>query len=100
MYLGTQVYRTSPDEQLAERIGEQKLTLDQLVLILDKFTGEKQYKNLVDELGKLKEIYNGITISVEYGEPEMIEENGMLTIVQNEKSIVNITEDQLPVSQK
>lgn len=95
LYLGTQVYRTSPNEQLAERIGEQKLTLDQLVLILDKFTGEKQYKNLVDELGKLKEIYNGITISVEYGEPEMIEENGMLTIVQNERSIVNITEEQL-----
>lgn len=95
LYLGTQVYKTSPDAMLAERIGEQKLTLDQLMLILEKYTGERQYKILVDELGKLKEIYTGITISTEYGEPEMIEENGMLTIIQNEKSIVDISEAQL-----
>lgn len=95
LYLGTQVYRTSPDEQLAERIGEQKLTLDQLVLIVDKFTGERQYQTLADELARLKEIYDDINITTEYGEPEMIEENGMLTIVQNEKSIVDINAEQL-----
>src|SRR5512145_723371 len=32
LYLGTQVYRLAPDKQLSDRIGEQKLTLDQLVL--------------------------------------------------------------------
>jgi hypothetical protein len=95
LYLGTQVYKTSPDELLSERIGEQKLTLDQLILILGNFSGDKQYRNLVQELGKLKEIYDGITISTVYGEPEMIEENGTLTIVQNTKSIVEISADQL-----
>ncbi len=37
LYLGTQVYKVSPDKELADRIGEQKLTLDQLVLVLDKY---------------------------------------------------------------
>jgi hypothetical protein len=95
LYLGTQVYKTSPDELLSERIGEQKLTLDQLILILGNFSGDKQYRNLVQELGKLKEVYDGITISTVYGEPEMIEENGTLTIVQNTKSVVEISADQL-----
>ena len=95
LYLGTQVYKTTPDELLAERIGEQKLTLDQLILILENYSTDRQYRTLADELIKLQEIYNGITIRTEYGAPEMIEENGMLTIVQNEKSIVEITPDQL-----
>ena len=95
LYLGTQVYKTAPDEMLAERIGEQKLTIDQLMLILNQFTSERQYADLVDQLLTISALYNDVTISIEMGEPEMIEENGMLTIVQNEKSIVNITPEQL-----
>jgi len=95
LFLGTQVYKTSPNELLAERIGEQKLTLDQLILILGNYSEDRQYRVLVEELGKLKEIFDGIIIRTEYGEPEMIEENGMLTIVQNEKSIVEISAEQL-----
>ena len=95
LYLGTQVYEISPNQQLAERIGEQKLTLDQLVLILDKYQQDKQYANLLVELGKIKDLFNAVTIRIEKGEPEMIEENGMLTIVQHDKSIVDISPEQL-----
>ena len=95
LYLGTQVYKTTPNQQLAERIGEQKLTLEQLVLILDKYKQDKQYANLLTELDKIKELFKTVNIRIEKGEPEMIEENGMLTIVQNDKSIVDITPEQL-----
>jgi hypothetical protein len=95
LYLGTQVYEISPNQQLAERIGEQKLTLDQLVLILDKYQQDKQYANLLVELGKIKDLFNAVTIRIEKGEPEMVEENGMLTIVQHDKSIVEISPEQL-----
>jgi hypothetical protein len=95
LYLGTQVYEISPTQQLAERIGEQKLTLDQLVLILDKYQQDKQYANLLIELGKIKNLFNAVTIRIEKGEPEMVEENGMLTIVQHDKSIVEISPEQL-----
>ncbi|MBN2482322.1 MAG: hypothetical protein JXB19_11305 [Bacteroidales bacterium] len=95
LYLGTQVYQSAPNEILAERIGEQKLTLEQLMLILENYTRERQYENLLNELKLIKNIYQGVTISIEKGEPEMIEENGMLTIVQNDKSIIDITPEQL-----
>jgi DNA-binding TFAR19-related protein (PDSD5 family) len=36
-----------------------------------------------------------ITISIIQGEPEQVVENGMLTIKQNERSVVNITDEQL-----
>jgi len=95
LYLGTQVYKLSPDKQLADRIGEQKLTLDQLILVLDKFKKDKQYEKLLTELMVLKDLYKSVVITYETGEPEMVEENGMLTIVQHDKSIVNMTPAQL-----
>jgi hypothetical protein len=95
LYLGTQVYKMSPNLQLAERVGEQKLTLEQLMLILDKYKQDKQYANLLEELQLIKDLYKPVNIRIEKGEPEMIEENGMLTIIQHDKSIVDITPDQL-----
>lgn len=95
LYLGTQVYKVSPNKQLAERIGEQKLTLEQLILILMKYTQDKQYAHLVEELTAIKELYKPVVIRYEKGEPEMVEENGMLTIVQHDKSIVEISPEQI-----
>jgi hypothetical protein len=95
LYLGTQVYKVSPDKQLAERIGEQKLTLDQLMLILENYKQDKQYAKLLEELQLLKDLFKPVNIRIEKGEPEMIEENGMLTIVQHDKSIIEITPEQL-----
>jgi hypothetical protein len=95
LYLGTQVYKLSPDQQLADRIGEQKLTLDQLILVLDKFRKDKQYEKLLNELLTIKESFKPVVITYTKGEPEMIEENGMLTIVQHDKSIVSVSKEQL-----
>jgi hypothetical protein len=91
LYLGTQVYKVSPDKELSDRIGEQKLTLDQLILVLDKFKKDKQYEKLLNELMVLKDLYKDVNITYTKGEPEMVEENGMLTIIQHDKSIVTIS---------
>ena len=95
LYLGTQVAKEKPDKQLAERIGEQKITLNELILILENFKSDKQYAKLINELMLIKNEYKDVNIKIEKGEPEAIEENGMLTIVQNDKSIVEISEEQL-----
>ncbi len=95
LYLGTQVYKVTPGQQLAERIGEQKLTLDQLMLILENYRQDKQYVKLLDDLQLLKDLFKSVNIRIEKGEPEMIEENGMLTIIQNDKSIVEISPELL-----
>lgn len=90
LYLVTQVAKENPNPQLAERIGEQKLTLNELILILENFKSDKQYARLLNDLQLLKEQFKSVNIKIEKGEPQMIEENGMLTIVQNDKSIVDI----------
>ena len=95
LYLGTQVYKVTPDKDLADRIGEQKLTLDQLMLILEKYQKDKQYVKLLAELQLLKDLFKSVEIYVEKGEPQMIEVDGMLSIVQGDKSIVKVTPEVL-----
>ena len=95
LYLGTQVVKEAPNKLLAERIGEQKITLNELILILENFKADKQYARLINELMLIKNEYKDVIIRIEKGEPEAIEENGMLTIIQNDKSIVEISDDQL-----
>ncbi len=95
LYLGTQVYKATPNKDLADRIGEQKLTLDQLMLILEKYQKDKQYTKLLAELQILKELFKSVEIFVEKGEPQMIEVDGMLSIIQGDKSIIKISPEVL-----
>ena len=95
LYLATQVAKEAPHPDLAERIGEQKIILEKLILIVQNFAKNKQFENLLDELKKLNELYADIEIAIIPGEPEPKEENGMLVFIQNEKSVVKITDEQL-----
>jgi hypothetical protein len=95
LYLGTQVAVESKSEQLAERIGEQKQILGQLLIILNNYKRDKYIADLITELQKVKALFDNVEITIEKGEPEAIEENGQLVIIQNEKSIVNISEETL-----
>jgi len=95
LYLGTQVAKETTNDMLAERIGEQKLTLNELILILEVYKKDKQYAKLIDDLQLIKDQYQNVNIKTIKGEPEMIEENGVLTIIQNDKSMVEISPEQI-----
>jgi hypothetical protein len=95
LYLATQVAKASPHPQLSERIGEQKIIMGNLMLILENYKGDKQFLPLINELNDLKSEFNDITITITKGDPESIEENGMLVIIQKDKSDVKITPERL-----
>jgi len=96
LYLSAQFLKERPNEKrLAESIAEQKLMLDQLILILNNFSREQYIANLLVELNSIKSIYDGIKITIEIGEPQMIVVDGMLTFIQTEVSTVHYTEEQM-----
>jgi hypothetical protein len=95
LYLATQVAKSSPHPQLSERIGEQKIIMGNLMLILENYKNDKQFTPIITALSDLKSEYNDVTITITKGDPESIEENGMLVIVQKDKSTVNITPERL-----
>ena len=96
LYILTQVSRTYPNSDLTEKIGEQKIILNDLMIILKNYQrAYPQFSELVADLEKVKKNFDPVKIRYEIGEPEAIEKDGMLMIIQNERSIVEITDDQL-----
>jgi hypothetical protein len=94
-YLATQVYTDKSNAKIAERIGEQKLILNNLVLILENYKSDPQFAQLLNNFQNLKSIYDDISIVTTDAEPESKIVNGMLVIVQNDDSKVNITDEQI-----
>ena len=96
LYLSCQFLKERPNEKrLAESIAEQKVILDQLILILNNYSREQYIASLITDLATIKSIYDGIRITIEIGEPKMVEVDGMLTIVQTETSIIHYTDEQM-----
>jgi hypothetical protein len=96
LYLATQVANDSPNHpELAERIGEQKIILEKLILIIDNYKKNKRFAGLLEDLRKINVYFKDIEITYTPGVPESIEQDGMLIIIQNEESIVKISDDQL-----
>jgi hypothetical protein len=95
MYLATQVANETPNPALSERIGEQKLNLNNLFLILNPYKNQQHIADLLAQMNEIKEVFDQVEIIYEMGEPETVEKDGMVMIVQNEKSFVQIKDEQL-----
>jgi len=95
MYLATQVASEKPDTLLAQYIGEQKVTLNDILLILKNYQRDTQFAELINDLETVKTEFDKVKIVYEMGEPIAVEQDGMLMIVQQEKSIVKINDEVL-----
>ncbi len=96
LYLLTQVAQLHHTDDLAGRIGEQKIMLNDLLLAMRFFQNEYEpLKDIADELEKIQKEFRDVEITYEMGEPETVEKDGRLVIIQNEKSRVDISGETL-----
>ncbi|MGC9341979.1 MAG: hypothetical protein ACP5E3_04715 [Bacteroidales bacterium] len=95
MYQLTQVTKKQFSADLAEYIGEQKTILNNLLIILENFGDDPNFASLIKDYMKLKKSFDSVKISYEIGEPETMERDGMLIVVQQEKSKVELDADVL-----
>ena len=95
LYLATQVAVQNSNEDLKSMIGEQKLILNDLLLILNNFKNEEVIAGYITDLESIKSIYDDVKISYEVGEPQTIEKDGMLMVVQSESSHVSMSDETL-----
>ncbi len=95
LYLSCQIASIIDSDKMNESIGEQKIAFTTLYKMLSLYKKDPNISELVDDMKELKSIYDEITISYEVGEPDVVEINGVVTFKQNDKSSVNITDDQL-----
>ncbi|MFZ5941682.1 MAG: hypothetical protein ACOYXB_14000 [Bacteroidota bacterium] len=95
LFLATQVVSAKPNETLVERIAEQKMILDQVMVILSVYQNEELFGALITNLNELKKEFDQVTITYNYAEPTTKEVNGRLVIVDNSTTEVNITDAQV-----
>jgi len=99
LYLITQVAKEYPHPDISERIGEQKIILNDLLDVLNLYKKNPSFNELIQDFETLNVEFEKINITYEIGEPEtrekIIENDTILIIVQNEKSNVEITDEQL-----
>ncbi len=96
LYLLTQV----ADEQdkasdLKERIGEQKILFNLLYPIITIYEDDPYFSDLSKDFKELQNIFEQVEISYQVGDPETVVIDGHVTIIQNEQSIVKMTDEQL-----
>ena len=59
LHLAIKVYEKSPkNEQLRQRIADEKLTLENLIGLLESYPGDENVKPVLDEMLKLKSSYD------------------------------------------
>jgi len=95
LYLAAQVAKETNDKKIIEKIGEQYLLLDKLILILSNYQKDPNIKALINDLKIIDAAYDGVSMTIIPGEPTTVEVDGILMFEQNEQSIVNISDEQL-----
>jgi hypothetical protein len=97
-----QVSEQNPGNRaLIERIGEQKIVLEQLVLLLSFFTSDPDIEALKQDFEQLKAVYDNIEISFTYVESTAKVVNGVAVISDNSTTTIEITEaDAIEISKK
>lgn len=71
LYFTTQLAAKSKDQNIINRIGEQKYTLNNIVKMLTPYYSQPEYDALVDELIELAYDFDAIDIQYTYEKPEV-----------------------------
>lgn len=95
-YLATQVVKEYPDPILRDRIGEQKIILNDLIMLANPYCNrDTEFGSLCKNLQLIKEKYRDVRITYTLGEPVSVEVDGGLKVEQTETSVVEMTDQQL-----
>jgi hypothetical protein len=95
LYQATQVAKENRDEELRSMIGEQKLVLNDLLLVLNNYREEVAIVRYINDLEIIKNAYDHVMITYEVGEPQTIKKDSTLTVIQRESSQVTMSEETL-----
>ena len=95
IYLSTQVYKATPTDKLKERIGEQKIPVNDITALLTVYEKNNMFADLAKDIKELKAVYDNVQITYTVGEASVEVVNGALIVKDNRTSQVTISAEQL-----
>ncbi len=95
LYITGSVIEQTNNQELIDRLGEQKDIVNILLIILENYKDDPNFTELSGYLMELKNLYSNVKITTEFTEPKKMVVDGSLIIVQDEISHVEITKEQV-----
>ncbi|MEN8247433.1 MAG: hypothetical protein ABFS32_00750 [Bacteroidota bacterium] len=93
---GTMALNYPEEEALKERFGEQKLTMESIMLLLSFYTEtDPEIKALHEDLAKLQTAFDKVEITYTHEKPTTKIVDGVLIIEDNSRSIVTLTHENM-----
>ncbi len=79
-YLTTLIHERTKNETLKEKIGEQKLVLERILIVLEVYSSKPDFPALIADLKELRKIYDRIRIETSYQPPVRKQDDGKTVI--------------------
>jgi hypothetical protein len=96
LHLICKVTEQKPNDKIKEKIGEQKIILGRLTVLMRNSSKDEQTKMFLADIEKLSAAYKDVTINERIeGEPRMEIVDGIPTLVDNKTTTVFISDEQI-----
>ena len=95
LHITNQIAKNSNDAELNERIGEQKIILENIMVLLELYKDNNKIADFYKEMEPLQKAFGEIEITYTYEDSSVEEVNGVLVINDNSSSTINITDENL-----
>ena len=96
LHITCQVNKLNPNKELSDRIGEQKIILDQLMLLLNLYNTDENIALFIKDLQRLHDVYSQVQIVSTYQESTFKEgPDGTLIVENNSSSSIQVTEQNI-----
>ena len=89
--IAAQIVKENPESTISDRIGEQKLTVEDLITILKVYEKDPVFADLIKDFSSLKEEMDQVDIVIVKGEQKMEEIDGVLTLISQDESEVRMS---------
>ncbi len=83
------------NKELQEKIGEQKIILEQIVLLLSFYKDDANMASLLNDMNELKVAFDKINITYTYKESTMEIIDGVAVIKDNSSTTINVTNEDI-----
>ena len=95
LHIATQTMKANANDELREKIGEQKIVLESLLKILEMCNQIPEFKSIIENYTKLNDLYKKVKIEYIQGEPTTKIVDGQLVIEDSSSSKIIMTDAQL-----
>ena len=94
LYLTCEVSKAYPNEQsLKERIGQQRVILEQFLLLMSFYNNDPFVRNLITDFTNLQKQYDKVKVTYVYQPSTMKEVDGILVVQDNSKTTVDVPKE-------